>query len=137
MNFIIMGDPVAKGRPRLGRFGTYTPTKTREAEDRIKSEIQFSADKVKSKIYLEAAVSLEINFYVKIPKTKKRGYPVSRPDVDNYSKLIMDACNGILWNDDSQVITLIARKHYHENPHTEISVNYIGVDIVTRVKNGD
>lgn len=26
--FIIYGQPVAKGRPRLGKWGTYTPEKT-------------------------------------------------------------------------------------------------------------
>ena len=32
----IDGVPVAKGRPRLGRYGTYTPKKTQEYEEYVK-----------------------------------------------------------------------------------------------------
>ena len=36
--FIIPGEPVAKGRPKLSRYGTYTPKKTKEYEEHIKQE---------------------------------------------------------------------------------------------------
>ena len=31
----IPGEPVAKGRPRMGKYGVYTPTKTKNAEEAI------------------------------------------------------------------------------------------------------
>ena len=36
----------------------------------------------------------------------------SRPDLDNIIKSIGDGCNGIVWNDDSQIVTLECSKVY-------------------------
>ena len=36
-------------------------------------------------------------------------------DVDNLSKFIMDAMNGPMYNDDSQVVKLVAMKIYDDN----------------------
>jgi Holliday junction resolvase RusA-like endonuclease len=38
-----------------------------------------------------------------MPKTKK-------PDIDNLTKAILDALNGIAWNDDAQVAQITAKK---------------------------
>ncbi len=35
-----------------------------------------------------------------------------KKDVDNFAKLIMDAANGILYDDDAQVVMLIVGKQY-------------------------
>ena len=44
-----------------------------------------------------------------------------RVDVDNFSKLILDACTGILWLDDSQIMTMTVSKHYDKsNPRIEL-----------------
>ena len=37
---------------------------------------------------------------------------VGRPDIDNLAKMIMDAVNGVLFVDDSQVVYLSATKQY-------------------------
>ena len=34
-----------------------------------------------------------------------------RRDVDNLAGAIMDALNGVLWRDDSQILRLVAEKH--------------------------
>ena len=36
LSFIVKGEPVAKGRPRVSKFGTYTPTKTVNYENWVK-----------------------------------------------------------------------------------------------------
>ena len=33
------------------------------------------------------------------------------PDVDNLAKAVLDACNGLLWADDGQVVELVVRQH--------------------------
>jgi Holliday junction resolvase RusA-like endonuclease len=42
------------------------------------------------------------------PKTSKLFCP--KPDVDNFAKSILDGANGILWEDDSQIIDLQVAK---------------------------
>jgi Holliday junction resolvase RusA-like endonuclease len=44
-------------------------------------------------------------------------------DWDNYHKLSMDACNGIVWDDDSQVVEAHVFKEYDkENPRIELLI---------------
>ena len=66
--------------------------------------------------------------YVRLPVSipKKRwtmAFPITRPDVDNYAKLVLDAA-AILWRDDAQVVDLTVRKRYavHDKPRWEITV---------------
>lgn len=44
------------------------------------------------------------------PKTTKLSHP--KPDVDNYAKSVLDAANGILWDDDSQIVDLRVTKEW-------------------------
>lgn len=41
---------------------------------------------------------------------------IGKPDLDKLARAILDACTGVLWVDDSQVITIVARKRYIEPP---------------------
>ena len=42
--------------------------------------------------------------------------PISRPDIDNYIKAVLDAANEIVVRDDSQVVALVSIKQYSETP---------------------
>ena len=52
MNFeiTIPGNPVAKGRPRVSKYGTYTPKKTADFESYV--EYCWAAEAVKSRDYI-------------------------------------------------------------------------------------
>ena len=41
-----------------------------------------------------------------------RIYPTVKPDDDNIAKIVLDACNGIVYLDDKQAVDLIVRKRY-------------------------
>ena len=43
-------------------------------------------------------------------------------DCDNLAKSVLDACNGILWLDDSQIISLTAEKYQSAAARIEIEV---------------
>lgn len=125
-------EPVAKGRPRFvsrsfagGKSYTsaYTPAKTRNAESALQAELKAMGPDL-----YERGVPLivMVEFIVRRPKSVKAPYPVSRPDLDNYLKLLKDACNGYLWHDDSQVIQVGMLKRYareNELPHIEMRVS--------------
>lgn len=99
--------PVAKQRAYIGRRGNFTPIKTAYAENDIKIMLR----KNKAPMF-KGAVELFVVFCLKKPKTSKREFPSVRPDLDNFIKLLSDAGNGILWQDDGQIVRLNAEKIY-------------------------
>ena len=70
------------------------------------------------------AVGVEFKFYFEKPPSisKKRTNYVVKPDVDKLCRSTFDALTGILFSDDSQVIQLIASKHYGLPERAEITV---------------
>lgn len=100
--------PIPKGRPRFTRQGhAYTPDKTRKYE----AELRLWASKFAPKKPLTGPLRIEVIFNLQKPKKPKSKFPITRPDIDNYFKC-MDAFNGLLWVDDSQIVQVDMRKYY-------------------------
>lgn len=128
----IQGDPVAKGRPRFriaGKFvSTYTPAKTKKEEQRVIEQIK-KQYKLEPK---QGALGVWITFRFAIPKsyTKKQREEISRndylhtkkPDCDNLAKLYLDAMNGLVYEDDSQIQCLNLRKFYEPNGEGSVHI---------------
>lgn len=133
VNFTVDGEPVGKGRPRFARQGgfvrAYTPAKTVNWEQLVSDAAKQAMG---SSEPLEGSLALSVRVYKGIPASwskKKRQEaidgvvnPIGKPDIDNYVKAVMDAGNGILWVDDSQVIELHAMKRYSTYPSVSITV---------------
>jgi len=132
VNFVVCGEPVGKGRPRFARqkgfVKTYTPKKTADWEQEI---AQAAKQAMGSQDPLDTPIALSVRIYKTIPvswsKAKRQQAesgeqrPVGKPDLDNYIKAVMDAGNGILWVDDSQVCELHSSKAYG-SPRIEVTV---------------
>lgn len=132
VSFAVPGAPRGKGRPRTaviaGRAQIYTDAKTRSEEGAIRS---IAAGVMGGQTPFEGAVILRLCAYRPIPSgfsqkrraSAERGeiVPISKPDADNYLKII-DALNGIVWRDDSQVVTAIVHKRFSDRPRLVIEV---------------
>lgn len=134
IKFTIPGDVQAQQRPRFSRHGngvrTYDAKPSRDYK-RYVSEIarQFAAEEL-----IDSAIELHIDIYRKIQQQgskqlkqdKQDGIvrPTVKPDVENYVKGIMDGLTGVLWVDDSLVVTLSARKFYGDEPRAEVTVRW-------------
>jgi len=114
--------PQGKARARSGRNGHYTPTKTKDSENSIGLWL-----KAKGAPLFSGAVYMEIIFIFVRPKSaKKRLYHTVKPDIDNCLKLFMDASNGILFDDDKQVVKLISEKIYGEMDCIQVLIKEVG-----------
>lgn len=80
---------------------------------------------------LDGALQLVVNFIVPRPKGHygARGlrpsapvFPVVRPDTTKLVRAVEDACTGVVWRDDSQVVAQHAFKNYGEPARVEIEV---------------
>jgi len=114
--------PVPKQRPRKGRNGSfYTPKKTIESEERIKWTI-VRIVKDNDRFPIKGAVNLHIYFEMKKPKSARRDYPTVKPDIDNVLKTALDACNGVLFDDDKQIVKISAEQNYGPSDRTIIQI---------------
>jgi Holliday junction resolvase RusA-like endonuclease len=125
----IDGPPTAKGRPRFTRIGrAYTPGKTREAEGYIRHQIVEQAGMLR----FEGALRVTVACFMAVPgswsKVKQAQaltgavQHIGRPDLDNLAKAVLDAANGYLWCDDSQIVALVLSKSYAEQPGVRLTV---------------
>lgn len=140
MKIIIPGSPTAKMRHRSfvktlksGKnfVGAYNPQ--RSVEDKfisfLMTQIPQDHDLILEPIYIQIWYGLprpkshygtgrnEGKLKASAPK-----YPAKKPDIDNYEKFIFDCLNGVVYRDDSQIISCRHDKRYSENPRTEIEV---------------
>ena len=131
IEFTVKGLPVAKGRPRVTRYGTYTPRKTKDYEKLV----QYSFKNQCKGQALQGALKIRIDFYMYIPKntSKKRRklkndkeiLPTKRPDFDNLTKSITDALNGLAFEDDNQIVEAHIYKYYSDEPRAVVKIEKI------------
>ena len=126
-----MGEPVAKARPRVTKFGAYTPQKTVNYENLVK--LSFIGEK------LTGQLKMSIKAYFAIPKSvskkkhklmiEEKIRPTKKPDCDNVLKIICDALNTIAYDDDKQIVEMEISKFYSENPRVEVEIEEIAIEV--------
>lgn len=96
--------PIALGRPRINtkNLGRYLPARSQE----FKKELGILAKASYRGEPLSKPLKVILRFYKPVKETSRR-----YGDTDNLAKAVLDACNGILWVDDSQIIELHAYKY--------------------------
>ena len=133
VNFMVEGTPVPKGRPRFARRGkfvsTYSPKTTVDYETKVAEAAQLAMG---SSEPIETPVGAYIYITLPIPASysKKRTQaclsgderPTKKSDIDNFCKAIFDGMNGIVFLDDSQVVSLHSTKVYGTIGMVEVMV---------------
>lgn len=124
MKAVIYMEPVGKARARTvfkhGRVMSFTPTKTAHAETVIRTEL------MKLRPFYNRSVPLVVmaTFFRSRPKSipKSVTLPTSKPDWDNYAKLLMDAMEKFIYENDSQITTAVIKKRFGSPPRIEIEI---------------
>jgi Holliday junction resolvase RusA-like endonuclease len=125
----IAGPVTGKGRHRTTRSGhTYTPEKTASAQNRVAHELAIAWRQPPC----VDALSLTVEIRVPVPVSKSKKFrdlalasgvfPTSKPDIDNVVKLLADAGNKIVWNDDAQITRLFVSRRYAADPGMTVTV---------------
>ena len=116
----IPGKPIPLARPRFSCRSTY------DLQTQLKNDVSFIIKSQISQPPTSKLVSLKIHFFMPIPKNlppKKTELLEctphrKRPDLDNLVKFYIDVCNGLIYNDDSQIFSITAAKFYSKEPRT-------------------
>ena len=125
-------EPVEQARPRATKtrkgIRLYDPQKVSTYKKQLGMMCKFQyKDKP-----LDGPLIVSLKFYrhVQSSASKKERKlrlsgahrPIVKPDTDNYIKSTLDGLNGLLWEDDNQIVKIVAEKYYSDHPRVEIEV---------------
>lgn len=133
IEFIVLGQPVPKGRPKFARRGkgvvAYTPAKTAAYESLVQRAAEAA---MMGREPSAGPIKLVVNLALEVPASwskRRRAQALAgeiratkKPDADNVLKGLKDGCNGIVWKDDAQVVCIELWKAYGAVPSASVSV---------------
>lgn len=125
-------EPTPQLRPRVSSRGGYVRVYDPPKVKQFKNLLRSLAVHQYARPPLLGPLSVSLTFYrpvqSSISKTERerrlsnQSKPVVKPDTDNYIKATLDALNGVLWHDDSQIVKIEAEKKYSDHPKITVSV---------------
>src|ERR1700733_8022323 len=117
--------PKPKMSVRIGKWGAYNPSAQgmKKIKDFIKERLTGH-----ELPFLQGPLLLVVHFLMPLRKSllgakrKKKHLTAhtQRPEGDNLEKCLNDACSGILWKDDSQIVWLVRSKSWIGHPEGAI-----------------
>jgi crossover junction endodeoxyribonuclease RusA len=132
LQFVVPGPPVPKERARVVRrknplpgqraTTSFTPDKTAQYEAHVKLHALAARCKTHRWPWQDTTAPFYVG--IKIYRSQRRG------DWDNFAKAITDACNGVLWHDDRQIVhaTVAVRSCDKGHERAEVEVGTSGSD---------
>jgi Holliday junction resolvase RusA-like endonuclease len=114
---VVPGPPVPWARPEQNANGS---RRTAKRDKGHRAAIAYCAA-TKPKAPPGVPLHVTLRFYLPRKGAEPLAY-AAREDVDNLSKAVLDALNGITYADDRLVVSLYAQKFSSEDPRTEIRV---------------
>lgn len=128
--------PQGKARARVvrtkrGRTIAFTPAKTARYEEQI---LRFAAASWGARPRVQGPVFVDVSAAMPVPRSWKLARReaacdgfishTSRPDLDNIIKGALDAISGLVFTNDTQVVSIKADKFYAAEPSLRISVRW-------------
>lgn len=130
---IVPGEARGKGRPRFARRGAFVKTYTDDKTANYENLVAWAgAQAMQGRVPLSCPVEVKLCVHTAPPASwskKKRElamagwvFPTTKPDADNIQKIVFDALNDIVWQDDKQIVTVAFKKRYAEIPGVVLEV---------------
>lgn len=97
-----------KGGKAFATF--YDPKQNQDYKAEVKEQVALF---MRGEPLYSGNLHLELIFDLKRPKALKGNPPhQTKPDVDNLAKIVLDACNGLMYHDDKEITSLTIIKRY-------------------------
>jgi len=140
LDIILIGNPYPQPRVQVGKFGSYYSrrhkAKSQQTLIQMISQVNQSQWKVSA-----SPIRIDIITVSPCPKrlkkqvvsTGKRLYKPTIPDIDNYTKYLLDCITKSkrIWKDDNQVVELHQKDFYgrwEEEPYTKITIQQLDIE---------
>ena len=118
VTFVVLSEPAPQGSKRVfnGRLVEAAGNKLKKWRSAIAEQCVASGQRG----LISGPIKVEIDFYMPRPKTVKqsvRPLPIKPPDLDKLCRSVLDGIgqSECIWEDDSQVVELIAKKFYADD----------------------
>jgi Holliday junction resolvase RusA-like endonuclease len=140
MKFELLGDPIPKRRPRSfikrGRIEVCDPQEQQKRATKTLLKIKLNKalsdpETAEEASNLMKAGAYEVSFKFGMPKPKAMKDPwnitlhTTNCDLDNLEKFYCDCANGVLYQDDRQIVSLRSTKYYADTPKTILEIKAI------------
>jgi Holliday junction resolvase RusA-like endonuclease len=137
IQFTVYGPPKPQARHRMGKGFSYDPSA------KIKQDFVAAVQEHRPETPLKGPLKILLSFFFPRPKshyrTGKRSDELKddaptyytckgRNDWDNLGKLVCDALNGIMFEDDGQIAVAGVTKRYSDKPRTVVQISVITED---------
>lgn len=118
IKILVQGDAIPAARPRFSGRRAYQPARNVE----YRREVEISARQaMRAKAPLKGALEAVIRLYRKYKVTARLF-----GDVDNHLKALFDGLQGIIFEDDAQIVRCVVEKFTDKkNPRAEIEIRLI------------
>lgn len=125
IKFTVPGAPVPWARARSKGAQRFTPPEVRAFKQVVRWAVTRAGWHSRRKP-LKVAVIVEVQFFFKKKRAKKQvEVKATRPDLDNLVKCVLDALNGLIFEDDGQVVGITADKYWapkDDEPRTAVRI---------------
>lgn len=118
---------IVKGHPVI-----YTPKETKAFENHVATEYMSQGG---FKFDADLPLRIVIRVFQAIPKATSKAKrlkmlandirPTKKPDIDNIGKIVMDALNGVAYEDDRQVVEMNVTKFYGTEDQMEVTIREV------------
>ena len=124
LEIFIPQQPFAQKRHRTSGNRRYDPSESDKKV--VKQRLEF----YKPPTPMAGPLVMDIEAYFQTPESwsgvkqeRHEGrYRPKKPDFDNIEKIYCDAMNGVIFEDDNQIVNCRIRKYYSMNPRTIIRI---------------
>jgi len=128
IEFEILGVPIPLQRARAfsqgGHIKLYDSQKKEKAQMQWRARLEYREDPLPMPLILYLTYCMPIPKGTSKIRTRAMLYgdllPAKKPDLDNLIKMTNDFLNGLLYEDDRQIVEIHAKKIYSDIPRTII-----------------
>ena len=119
MKFTIPIDAVPQQRPRFCNGRAYDSPQCAKFKKDFAALLHTDTD------LMTDTLKVDITVYRAASKFKQGASSKRYGDCDNLAKGILDACNGVIWKDDSQIVDLHVKKAVADSPQIMLVVDEV------------
>ena len=122
----LQGDPVAEARPRINGRRLYFPSARARRQVQRRITAMYAPVNVTGPIFgSDVPLQVNIEIFIRRPVRPPRTPYPRRTDVDNHAKFVLDVLQGVVYENDRDVVTLNVEKRYsdtHVEGYTTVEV---------------